>query len=315
MDFLPQHVIRELKSRQSAKRPLLKEKYESCLQKKRQYPWYHGEDTIVPWLHSSAQDDPLGIILDFFVFHYVVSGECFFRVGEEHHVLAAGSCVLTNPNVIYQYTASERNQVFLFLIRRDWVYERLLSILPGNCYLIRFFSQYLADSQSGRFLFCHPQAEQMKQLIRLTVEEYIQDSPYARTVMESYFTGLLLLFSRQYEQEFPGDIPVRDGRPLLLYELLKYLQDNCLTATLENTAAYFHYSPNYLCNYIKKETGRSMKEHLQAYRLQRAGELLKSHSHLSVRSVAVLSGYNNLSYFYKIFKEQYGMTPSQFAKK
>ena len=139
MDFLPQDIVRKLNKRQSAKRPLLFERYEDCLQKKRLYPWYHGEDTIVPWLHSSAQDDPLGITLDFFVFHYVVDGACLFSVGEEHHLLAQGVCVLTNPNVIYQYTASEKNPVFLFLIRRDWVYERLLSALPGGCYLIRFF--------------------------------------------------------------------------------------------------------------------------------------------------------------------------------
>jgi len=47
-------------------------------------------------------------------------------------------------------------------------------------------------------------------------------------------------------------------------------------------------------------------------RLNRAGEMLLGHT--SVSSVAYAVGFDNPAYFSKVFKEHYGVTPSEFVE-
>ena len=47
--------------------------------------------------------------------------------------------------------------------------------------------------------------------------------------------------------------------------------------------------------------------------MHRAQQLLK-YSHLSLQEIAAEVGYNERSHFEKVFKNQYGLTPSQYRK-
>ena len=53
--------------------------------------------------------------------------------------------------------------------------------------------------------------------------------------------------------------------------------------------------------------------YVQQIRLEKAEHLLIS-SEKTIEEIAENVGYNNKGYFYKIFQEKYGMTPSKFRK-
>jgi signal transduction histidine kinase/DNA-binding response OmpR family regulator/ligand-binding sensor domain-containing protein len=63
---------------------------------------------------------------------------------------------------------------------------------------------------------------------------------------------------------------------------------------------------------LKTLTGLSPNELIRTVRLNRAGELLLEHT--SVSSVAYAVGFDNPAYFSKVFKEHYGITPSEFVE-
>jgi AraC-like DNA-binding protein len=67
----------------------------------------------------------------------------------------------------------------------------------------------------------------------------------------------------------------------------------------------------WLSKEIKKLTGCNYTELVQKKRLNQAGYLLKNTS-LSVMDIAMSVGYENMSYFHRIFQAQYGMTPRHY---
>ncbi len=69
-----------------------------------------------------------------------------------------------------------------------------------------------------------------------------------------------------------------------------------------------------LSRLIKNVTGRTYTQLLQEKRLKQAVFLLEN-TRLSITDVSLDVGYSNFSYFYKIFREKYGMSPKQFRRK
>jgi AraC-like DNA-binding protein len=62
---------------------------------------------------------------------------------------------------------------------------------------------------------------------------------------------------------------------------------------------------------LKELTGYSPVELIRVLKLQKAYRLL-SNKNNTVKEVCYLTGFNNLSYFIKCFREQFGVTPASF---
>lgn len=81
----------------------------------------------------------------------------------------------------------------------------------------------------------------------------------------------------------------------------------------EEIAARLNMNPDYINRVFKRETGMTMKEYSIHKRIQEAQTLLRTTS-LTVSEVALSVGYDNFSYFIKLFKKQIGQTPGQYKK-
>ena len=72
----------------------------------------------------------------------------------------------------------------------------------------------------------------------------------------------------------------------------------------------YNYNEKYLGMLFKKQVGRSFHDYLNRRRLYRARMLLEQTTD-SVLTIATRVGFNNVTYFNRLFKEYYGMSPSQ----
>lgn len=83
------------------------------------------------------------------------------------------------------------------------------------------------------------------------------------------------------------------------------------TLTVNWCAEKLHLSPNYFGDLIRKETGKSPKEYIQAKSLSVAKELLWQPG-LSISEIAYSLGYQYPQYFTRAFKTATGMTPNEY---
>ena len=85
----------------------------------------------------------------------------------------------------------------------------------------------------------------------------------------------------------------------------------CRGITLPDVAAYFHISIPYASDLIRQITGSNFTALVLEERMRESEKLLKN-SNVPVSKVALLSGYQEPSYFMKVFKKYFGCTPSQY---
>ncbi|MFB9329203.1 response regulator [Paenibacillus aurantiacus] len=82
------------------------------------------------------------------------------------------------------------------------------------------------------------------------------------------------------------------------------------TVKREDIADHVHLNPAYLSRLFKKETGVSLTDYMLQERMKVARELI-GNSTIPISDIAKSLGYNNFSYFSKMFKRLYGSTPQQ----
>lgn len=92
---------------------------------------------------------------------------------------------------------------------------------------------------------------------------------------------------------------------------IHYFKENIYSSvTIKEIAASLNMTASNLIAYFKKRTGMTPKEYQNLLKLKISKEELK---HKNVTEVCYDLGFENISYFIKIFKNYYGETPKQFA--
>lgn len=92
-----------------------------------------------------------------------------------------------------------------------------------------------------------------------------------------------------------------------IVQLLEVNQGNVSRGYLEQT---LHYSGDYLNRLVKMNTGKSLVEYRNQFKLKNAARMILEER--SVSEIMQILGYTNKTYFYKIFKDQYHMTPREY---
>ena len=94
--------------------------------------------------------------------------------------------------------------------------------------------------------------------------------------------------------------------------LLKYVDDHfCEDISREDLSDMFFFDPDYITRIFKKETGMSYKNYVIDKRLTLACKLLTETGD-PVHEISLRVGYDNYSYFTRLFKKTYGVTPAEF---
>ncbi|MDD7049497.1 MAG: response regulator [Lachnospiraceae bacterium] len=100
----------------------------------------------------------------------------------------------------------------------------------------------------------------------------------------------------------------------LILRIKNYIQkDYQKDLSLVEVAREVGLAPAYVSHTFKKETGQGIVEYITELKMKKARKLLEDKS-LKIVKIAQSCGYENQSYFNKLFKSYYGMTPRQYRE-
>ena len=135
---------------------------------------------------------------------------------------------------------------------------------------------------------------------------------YQLAVKGLLFELLFILISHQNGKE---SSPALQSKSLeKMKTILKYVEEHYSEhITIDTMASVSFYSKSHFMKFFKAHMGTGFIEYLNDYRLTIAERLLRT-SDASVLEIAEMSGFENLSYFNRIFKRKYGQSPGNRRK-
>ncbi len=84
--------------------------------------------------------------------------------------------------------------------------------------------------------------------------------------------------------------------------------------TVEQLAELLHFHPNYFIRFFKARMGSSPMHYINRIKLEKARELLEV-TDMNISEVAEASGFRDLFYFSRMFKNYTGFSPSEYKNK
>lgn len=96
-------------------------------------------------------------------------------------------------------------------------------------------------------------------------------------------------------------------RPALLFIREKYKD----RIKVEHVARHLNISRSYLEKRFRDETGKTVHQHIHEVRMKAAFRMLME-SHLTIREIAMKSGFSTPQYFNHVFRQEFGQAPADF---
>jgi AraC-like DNA-binding protein/mannose-6-phosphate isomerase-like protein (cupin superfamily) len=246
---------------------------------------------------------------------FVYSGQCRQMINGKKVTLQEGDVCFLDTNVKHSIETAKENDIIINCIMRPSYFDTaFLGRLSENDVLSGFFirSIYQTKEFNEYIIFPFQKSSKIKQLMVDILCEYFDKTLCSTEVINSYIIVLFAELLRSYKNTI-NEQNFYSLKNIKISDIILYIENNYKTATLESTAKHFYFNSSYLSTIIKKLTGQNFLDILHEIKIKNAYILLRN-SDISIAEVANHVGYSNMSFFYKIFKNKYGVTPAKFRK-
>lgn len=243
---------------------------------------------------------------------YVYSGSCTLTIRGEELSLKEGELVLISSNTLHALSRCGENDILVnFVLTQEYLNTAFLQRLAQDSMLTQFLVQaFNSQAHEQHYIFFHASpGHRLASFILLFLCEFYDPSIASTNMLDSLMSLIICELINLFEIESQRDASHANS----LFAILRYIELNCTTCTLKETATHFGMHPNYFSAWIKEQTGKSYKELVQAHRLQQAAYLLRS-TKLSTAEICFHIGYQNTGFFFQKFQKYYGCTPKEYRK-
>lgn len=242
---------------------------------------------------------------DFYELYYVLEGSCTAYI--------QGTYEMLEPRDFY--------------VLGESVWHQLISLTPGSqvlCVRLRreFMRQFFPFSRDGEFLgdACNVifarlagQDDLHQRFLDIAVE-HGRIGSHEKELLSARVVLMLGYFFRYGEDGGPVQYQKRHtptGTRLRTAEIVSYINDHYATVTRRELADVFGYDENYMSHLVQRATGLRFTQLRQTFRLEHARRLL-AFSEATVEGVAHRTGFQNMTHFYRLFRQTYGISPTQY---
>ncbi len=242
---------------------------------------------------------------------YMCSGETTHIVNGATVVLHTGELLLLGQNAVQEIAAAGENDIAVNFIILPQFFDTTLQMMGEDASPIRdFLVSCLSgkDEGIGYLHFAVSEILPIQNLVENLIWTLTNHQPSKRSI-NSFTMGLLFLQLSAHTEAL--HISPRESEKERMLYILRYIDEHYRDGSLQDIADTLHYDTCFLSREIKRRTGKTFTDLMQDKRLSQAVFLLKTTA-LKVSDISESVGYENFSYFYRIFKKRMGISPDHF---
>lgn len=242
---------------------------------------------------------------------YMCSGSTRHLINDREVLLSQGELLILNQSATQEiYPAGEEDVAVNFIILPEFFQEVLGMLEPEENMLRDFLVDCLREENktSGYLHFKVAEVLPVQNLLENLIWSLVNKLPGKRRTNQVTM-GLLFMQLTNYLDRMESDDS--SGQQRLILQVLQYVEGHYREGQLSELAEQLHYDVYWLSKEIKKRTGMNYTELVQSRRLNQAAFLLGTTS-LAVSEIAQVIGYDNVSYFHRLFRKKYGMSPRDY---
>lgn len=246
----------------------------------------------------------------FFELFVVYAGSCELTIDQKKVTLHQGDVCLLNLNTMHSLHPLGAGDIVICMRMKQELMagSRMENAVGDNLLVQQFYfarargetvPPYLRISCAGR--------DHFMSIIRLMLSEYFGNDILSFPVLVGCYAPFFAELSRAY---YPQAERI-SNKSENFTKIIEYIKRFHRVCTIEDLAHRYGYAPAYLSALIKKKTGKSFSDLRREYRMATAAELLLT-TRDTIADIATVVGYSNLTYFYRVFQQFYGMTPQEY---
>ena len=242
--------------------------------------------------------------------YYLLEGERCYFIGTKIYHLKQGSLVFIRRNVIHKTALSREAHHDRILLEISRSYLESVFAITGELTLHDFFQDdciiLSLESEEQNFI--------TELLLALGRELGTKNSGF-RLLAKSLVAELFIYAKRMENKTNPSaSSRTDDPRHRQIEQIACYIAENCCSPlSLNSIAEQFYMNKCYLSRIFKEITGFTVNGYLHARRIQKARSLLIQNS-MNISEVSEAAGYENLTYFERVFKKHTGMSPLEYRR-
>jgi AraC family transcriptional activator of pobA len=241
----------------------------------------------------------------------VISGHILYgRTKYDHE---SGSMMFFKPRQVIEMKNLELDEDgFLIFIHEDF--------LNGHTLHNDIRKYHYFDYETNEALHLSPSEEKTTwDLYRKIETEYRNNQDeYSRELILANVDTILKYSQRFYKRQFLNRKEI-SGKMVTRFneEIDKYVASGMLgikgLPSVHEMAGRLNISAGYLTDVLKQESGKTALEHIHIYLISEAKNRFRGEDK-SISEIAYALGFENLSYFSRLFKKEVGISPNQFKK-
>ena len=239
---------------------------------------------------------------------YMCAGETRHTVNGNGITLRQGELLMLGQNAHQSIEAAGEKDIAVNFIVRPAFFSGTLPFLGEEETPLRRFvvSCLTGENEAGYLLFHVADLLPVQNLIENLLFTLLEDIPNKRGILQMTM-GLLFAQLMNHTEALQFETQEQN----VVVAVLRYLEENYRDGSLTEIAGRLHYELTSLSRLIRQKTGKNYTELLQEKRLSQAAWLLRN-TDRKVDEIAIAVGYENISYFHRLFAARFGLSPRNY---
>lgn len=245
---------------------------------------------------------------------YVAEGQVECHISEEILILHPGTAVFINQNVLHSFRPinEESNSIYSIVFHPSYLFGHGQTYL-GSKYLLPILSsehlKYCCVEQSTDLF------DSIQQLIQVNQhKEFGYELLTKAHLCNIWYALLKQLPYIKPDINIDSTISLDDTR---VKNAIRFIElHHSESITLDDIASSIHISRSECCRCFKRAIHLTPFEYLMKYRIYESTRILQSDftSDIAISELASKVGFNNTSYYNKLFKKYIHCTPSEYKQ-